>query len=74
MEREADGEDRLTAQRLDMTKAWLNKHETIGSHMRDWTRYVVPPLLEEGYLPSRLWEAGFRTKQLAELMGYRGAG
>ena len=73
MEREAAGDDRLTAQRLDMTKSWLNKHETIGSHMREWAKYVVPPLLDEGYLPSRLWEAGFRTPQLADLVNAREA-
>jgi len=65
-EAEMAGEDRLTPQRLEMTKAWLNKHETIGSHMREWGRFVVPHLLREGYEPERLWRAGFRTDQLRD--------
>ena len=71
MEREADGEGSLTPQRLEMTKAWLGNHETIGSHMRHWAPFVVPALLREGYPAKRLWDAGFRTDQLRDMVAVK---
>lgn len=63
------GEGRFTQRRLADCRSWLAVNTTIGGHMVNWSPWVVPTLLREGYPAKRLWDAGFRTDQLRELAG-----